>query len=356
LLHKPRRNAEPYGKAADDVMEVVYRSLGAKRRQVLQGPRRGLDNAILSLPGGRVMILTTDPVSMIPALGPKTSAWLSVHLIASDYTTSGAAPEYASFTFNFPAATDPSARDSYLEYVGEACEDIGVSIVAGHTGSYPGADFTVIGGGTMFGLAERGTYVDPSMARKGDLILMTKGAAIEAAASLANSFPRFTRKVLGDSLAAKARGLVGSCSTVKDALTAASVGLGEGRVSSMHDATEGGVLGAMDEMAAACEKSFVVDPCEIPITPEATGVCSAFGLDPLRTMGEGALLLTCARKSVAELKDSLSAARLQVAEIGEVRVGSGLILSERGKKQERYSPGPEEYWGAYHRAMLRRLR
>jgi hydrogenase maturation factor len=356
MPQKPSTNIEHYGKAPNDIMEVAYHNLGARRRGVLRGPKRGLDNAVLSIPGGKVMILTTDPVSMIPALGSKTSAWLSVHLIASDYTTSGAGPEYASFTFNFPLAMDTRDRDSYLKNVGRACEEIGVSIVAGHTGSYPGADFTVIGGGTMFGLAERGAYVDPSMARKGDLILMTKGAAIEAAASLANSFPKFTRRKLGPSLAAKARALVASCSTVKDAKTASSVGLGQGRVSSMHDATEGGVLGAMDEMAAACGNSFVVDVDKIPVAPEARGACTAFGLDPLRTMGEGALILTCGRGSVAELEDTLSHSGIPVSRIGEVRSGSGLILAGSGGKQERYSPGPDGYWAAYHEAVRRRLR
>lgn len=356
MAEKLLKGAEPYGKASDDTMDVVYRSLGARRSQVLRGPGRGLDNAMLLLPGGKVMILTTDPVSLIPSLGAKLSAWLSVHLIASDYTTSGTTPEFASFTFNFPAAIDPRGRDSYLESVGKACKDLGVSIVAGHTGSYPGADFTVIGAGTMFGLAERGAYVDPSMARKGDTILMTKWAAIEATASLANSFPRFTRKVLGDSLAAKARRAVASCSTVRDAMVAVSVGIGEGRVSSMHDATEGGVLGAMDEMAAASGKAFVVDPGEIPVAPESRRVCAAFGLDPLRTMGEGALILTCGRRSVADLENSLARSGIPVTKIGEVRSGSGLILSLGKERHQRYSPGPDGYWTAYHGAMGRGLR
>jgi hydrogenase maturation factor len=344
-----------YGKVPNDVMNIVYRNLGAKRRQVLRGPKRGLDNAVLSLPGGKVMILTTDPVSMIPALGSKMSAWLSVHLIASDYTTSGTSPEFASFTFNFPVEMKSSERKSYLENVGMACKEIGVSIIAGHTGSYPGADFTVIGGGTMFGVAERGAYVDSSMAREGDLILMTKGAAIEATASLASSFPRVTEKALGGSLAKKARALMTSCSTVRDALAAASVGLGEGGVTSMHDATEGGVLGAMDEMAFACGKSFVVDPHEIPIAPEARGVCSTFGLDPLRTMGEGALILTCSRTSVAALEDSLAHAEIPVAMVGIVQSGSGLVLSESGKKRKRYIPGPDEYWAAYDTGVRKGL-
>ena len=237
MVRGPRRGTGVFGKAPAETMEgVVYRNLGKPRSEVLLGPRKGLDNAVIALPGGKALILTADPVSMMPGLGPKTSAWLSVHLIASDYTTCGSSPQFASFTFNFPPAVGRSGRSSYLKEIGRACADLGVSIVAGHTGSYPGASLTVIGGGTMFGLARRGAYVDPSMAREGDAILMTKGAAIEATASLSNSFPNYTAEKVGGPLSRKARGLVGSCSTVKDALSAASAGLGPRGVSSMSRA------------------------------------------------------------------------------------------------------------------------
>ena len=349
------RHVEPLGKISARTMEeVVYRNLGAKRGEVLTGPRKGLDNAVVSLPGNRVLIVTADPVSMIPGLGAKTSAWLSVHLIASDYTTSGTKPRFATFTFNFPPAMRTSDRESYLREIGRSCKDLGISIVAGHTGSYPGASLTVIGGGTMFGFARKEGYVDSSMASRGDAILMTKGAAIEAAASLANSFPRYTTQMVGVSLSRRARGLVTSCSTVEDALVAASVGLGGEGISSMHDATEGGVLGALDEMASACGKSFIVEPGDIPVLPEASAVCSAFGLDPFRTMAEGSLLLTCLPAAVGELRGLLSRAGIPATEIGTVGEGRGLWLSGRAGGRRRFKPDPDGYWAAYERASRQR--
>lgn len=309
-----------------------------------------MDNAAVSLSDGRVLLITADPVSMVPGLGAKTSAWLSVHLIASDYTTSGARPQFAAFTFNFPPEVGAKERGAYLRELGRASKELGVSIVAGHTGSYPGAALTVIGGGTMFGVAPAGGYVDPSMARPGDVVLMTKGAAIEATLSLASSFPRQTAEKVGAQLARKARGLVGSCSTVKDALAASSVGLGAGGVTSMHDATEGGVLGALDEMASASGRSFEVDPEAIPVSPEASAVCSAFGLDPLRTMGEGALLLTCDPAGAAGVRRALARGGLAVAEVGRVKSGRGLWLGGGGGRASRFEAAPDEYWAAYDRA------
>ncbi|MDG6898248.1 MAG: AIR synthase, partial [Nitrososphaerota archaeon] len=78
------------GKLDPAAMEkIVYRSLGKKSSSVVVGPARGFDNAVIGAGGRRRMIVTTDPVSIIPSAGMENSAWLSVHLVASDYATSG---------------------------------------------------------------------------------------------------------------------------------------------------------------------------------------------------------------------------------------------------------------------------
>lgn len=334
--------------------DVVYRNLGARSPRIRFGPGRGFDNAVVSLGGGRVMILTVDPVSAIQTLGMKLSAWLSVHLIASDYTASGADPELATFSYNFPGEMTSGEREEYLRSVGDECRILGVSIIGGHTGTYPGGGYTVIGVGSMLGFSSEGRYVTPSMARAGDSILMTKTAAIEATATLARSFPNFVDSRVGRTRATRARRMTSLCSTVLDALAARRVGLGGDGVSSMHDATEGGVLGGLEEMAAASSKSFVVEVDEIPVSPEAVGVCSSFGVDPVRTMGEGSLLITCNRTRVLELKRLMRRASIPVARIGEVRDGSGLLLRQ-GHVVRRYSPGPDKYWKAYAAAVIRKL-
>jgi len=336
--------------------KVVYRSLGAESPRVIAGPGAGLDNAVVSVGGRKVLVITTDPVSVIPELGPKASAWLSVHLIASDLATSGVPPQFATFDFNFPAQMTAAARKEYLTEIGSACGDLGVSIVAGHTGSYPGAGFTIVGGGVMFGLSESGAYVDPSMAEVGDAVVMTKGAAIEAAAYLANSFPRYTERRIGKRLAGMARTLTGSCSVVKDARVAAGAGLGPSGVTSMHDATEGGVLGGLREMASASAKAFVVKEERFLELEEAAAVCMAFGVDQLRALSEGTLLLTCSFGKADALVRRLRREKIDAEVIGAVRSGSGLWLEGKGRTRSRVRPAPDSYWSAYSRASRSRLR
>lgn len=344
------------GKAGPAFMGVVYSNLGKKSHAFLVGPKKGEDNAVISLWGNRVMILTVDPVSMIPAVGVKLSAWMSVHLIASDYATSGLLPQYATFSFNFPPDLNLRDRERYITSIGTECQELGITIAAGHTGSYPGSDFTVIGAGSMFGFANRGEFVDPSMARPGDAILMTKEAAIEATASLASSFPRWVEAGVGRRAASSARGLIAKCSTVADSVTASRIGLGPHGVTSMHDATEGGVIGALSEMAHASGTAFGIMTKNIPVSREVAAVCNAFGLDPLRSLSEGTLLITCNQGSVGELTEELLDAGIPVAKIGSVRRGDGLWSDDGRGRLSPLSVGRDGYWDAYRKAVRRGLR
>jgi len=340
-----------YGKANEKILDVVYRHLGSPNRAVISGPRRGLDNAFLRLADGSVMVVSTDPISIIPELGVRKSAWLSAHLIASDVVTSGIPPRFASFSLNLPYVLDTSQRAEYVSALGDSCRELGVTIVSGHTGTYPGAGFTVVGGGTMFAFSKEGKYVNPAMARPGDKVLMTKGAAIEATASLSWAFPAFTERKVGRRIAKKGRALIDKCTVVKDASVAGAVGLGRMGVTSMHDATEGGVLGALDEMAEASSKGFDVDRDSILVSEEALAICGAFGIDPLTSLSEGTLLLTCSPSRAGEVKDSLVSAGLPTAEIGSVRSGSGVWLTGRGKRTRRFTPQADGYWRAYNEAL-----
>jgi hydrogenase maturation factor len=358
LLHNQASGGKAiYGKAGAEFLHgTVYPNLGVRRPEVIRGPGRGLDNAVIGIGGRRVMILTVDPVSIIPSLGMKMSAWLSVHLIASDYTTSGLRPEYATFSFNFPPELSDADREEYVRSTGDECRRLGITIAAGHTGSYPGAGFTVIGAGSMFGFVRRGGYVDPSMARPGDAILMTKQAGIEATASLALSFPRHLEGKVGLLIASRARKLIKSCSTVADALTAARIGLGRGGTSSMHDATEGGVLGGLEEMASASGTAFHVDESKIYVSEEVGAVCGAFGLDPLGSLSEGTLLLTCNPERLDDLRQEFDGSGIPIQEIGSVRDGAGLWVTKGGGRPKRIKPGTDRYWAAYRNAVGTGLR
>ncbi len=332
----------------DFLRRVLVRNLGASNKDVIVGPGMGLDNAIISIGHGRVMVVTADPVSIIPSVGMEDSAWLTVHEIASDLLTSGVKPQFAVLDYNLPPSLEMDEFERYVKALGKECAALGVAIVGGHTGKYPGADFSVVGGGMMMGIAGSSEYVTPGMVRTGDDIVMTKGSAIEATAVLSRAFPQKVEKELGKRVARAARGYFRLCSTVEDATVAASVGL-RSAVTSMHDATEGGVYGALYELAQSSRRTLKVDRERMLLSDVSERVCGMFGLDPMLTISEGTLIITCRPQASPEVVRRLSVKGIAAAVVGRAgqRARARLLVSSRGATGEYVPPKHDPYWAAY---------
>jgi hydrogenase expression/formation protein HypE len=339
------------GKVDRDFLgRVLLKNTGAKRRSVIVGPGMGLDNAVVSVGPGRVLVVTSDPLSIVPSIGMKDSAWLSVHEIASDLTTSGVSPQFAVLDYNLPPSLSPQDFEEYAVAVSDECRALGVSIIGGHSGRYPGSGFTVVGGGMMMSLAEDRAYVTPKMIRGGDDLVMTKGAAIEATAVLARSFAQRTERLVGSRLASRAASYLRRCSTVEEALAAATLGLGADGVTAMHDATEGGVLGGLYELAQTCGRTLRVEREMVEVSEESRSVCEAYGIDPLVTISEGTLLIACAPERTKRLLGALASRRIKGFKIGSVGgKGARLALSEGGSQRSYRPPKLDPYWEVYAR-------
>jgi hydrogenase expression/formation protein HypE len=319
----------------------------------VSAPGVGLDTAAIKLADGSVMVLTTDPISYIPEIGPEKSAWMSVNHLASDFTTSGIDPEYALFDYNFPATLSERDLERYLRAVGRSCDDLGISIVGGHTGTYPGAGLTVIGAGVLVGTGEEDRYISASMARPGDDLFLTKGAGIEAAAILSVSFPERIMSTLGNRRLEEGRSLVVETGSVVEARLAASIGTGPRGVTSMHDVSEGGVLGGVAELAKASGNVISVEPGKIFVPRPVREICSVFKLDPLRTLGGGALLITCRPGSAGRLASTLKRGGVPMFKIGRVeKKGEGsVILSGSSPEPKVGEDYRDRYWEVYTRGI-----
>jgi len=345
------------GKVAPGVFaSLIAPRLGAARPEVLSGPGSGRDAAIVRVGAGRVMVLTTDPLSYVPALGPERSAWLACHLLASDLWTTGIPPAYVSVDFNLPPEMSDETFAAYLSAMSEEWAQLEVAVVTGHTGRYEGCGLTIIGGATLIGLGDEGRYVTAAMAAPGDRVLVTKGCAIETAAVAAALFPRRLATRLDEAAITALRALASQVSVVADCRAALRVGVRERGVSAMHDATEGGIIGGLVELAQACGHDLRIDGNRIPLAAEVRVACELFGVDPWTTLAEGALLLAVKPPFVAAALASLAEDSIVAAEIGEVVRGSGRLwlTGADGTVTTLDAPPADPYWDAYSRAVSER--
>src|SRR6266542_3035320 len=250
--------AEPrLGKATAELFEqVILRRLGAKDPDVLVGPEHGVDVGVVRVADGVAMALTADPVFVVPAYGWDRAAWFAVHILASDAATSGLSLRW-------------------------------IAVVTGHTARYEGCAWPMVGGAVCMAAGPEDRYVTPKMARPGDAIVVTKGAAIEATALFAATFPERLARGLGEDVVKAADALFERMTVVPEAAVAREFGLRNEGVTSMHDATEGGVLGGLTEVASASGVGMRVEQARIPLRPEVRTVCAHVGMDPYTSISEG---------------------------------------------------------------------
>ena len=331
--------------------ETVLGRLGAADPEVLAGPRAGVDIGVLRVAPGVVMAVTTDPVFLLPSLGWEQAAWFAVHILASDAATSGLPLRAMSVDLNLPAElSDHDLATLWQAYAG-ACEELGIAVVSGHTGRYAGCAWPMVGGATCLALGPEDSYITPTMARPGDRVVVTKGAAIEATALLAMSFPDRLRNQVGTDTLAAAQRLVRSMTVVPEARAAAAYGVRDAGVTAMHDATEGGVLGGLYEVAEASGVGLRINQSAIPIRPEVAAVCAAAGIDPYFAISEGTLVATVRSQHAEGLLAALAKANITAADVGEVLTAGAArtILDADGREVPLTPPRLDPYWEAFAR-------
>jgi hydrogenase expression/formation protein HypE len=330
--------------------KVILEHLGARHDDILIGPQHGVDVGVVRVAPGVAMALTTDPIFIVPAYGWERAAWFAVHILASDASTSGLPLRYMTADLNLPPELSDEDLATMWTAYSEACEDLGIAVITGHTGRYDGCAWPMVGGAACIAIGPDDAWVTPTMASPGDRIVVTKGAAIEATALFGATFPDRLAAGVGAEIARAADALFDQMTVVPEARIAAEFGLREAGVTAMHDATEGGVLGGLTEVAAASNVGMRVELDAIPVRPEVRAVCDHVGMDPYIAISEGTLIATVRREHAAGYLSALSERGIEAALIGEcTEAEQGLTVVGDGQERPLQHPGLDPFWAAFGR-------
>lgn len=332
--------------------EILYPKQGRNRKEVVKGPKFGVDTAVIDLGNGNGLATSSDPLSLIPSLGLKESAWLSVHLLANDMATTGFAPQYAQFVLNLPADFPLDSFKEYWNHIHTFCDAIGVAITGGHTAQVPGQQSTTPGGGTMFLQAPLGEIITSDGAEPGNKIVITKQSALAASSILAMSFPETVIEKCGKEIYKQGCENFYRTSSLKDGVAAAEAVALKTELKAMHDVTEGGLLGGIAEMAEASGCGFRVDGGKLPVGQAARRICELFEIDHRVCVGAGSMIMAVSSGKENVLVDHLKNNGIPAVIAGEwTSAGEGTILVEYGEEKTFEFDGSDPYWNAFFGAM-----
>ncbi len=321
------------GKLKNSRLEDMLDKLPKCREDVLIRPKIGEDCSAIDS-GGRALVLTADPITA--AEGGEGE--LAIAVCANDVASSGA--ELIGFMLTILAP--PNTTDDEIEEVilsaGRAAEKLGAEILGGHTERTSSVNKLIVSA-VAIGTSEKESLVTSSGAKAGDYLYMSKYAAIEGTYILLNTLSDKDFRELFDDLSSlselninlenkkfgksdvrndviKLRKILTEfLGDMLSVMKEGDIGIQAG-VSSMHDVTEGGILGAIYEMALASGVGCEVDIEKIPILEVTRKISEEKGIDPLRLIGSGSMLMAIPPRKSIILEELCRKVNLPITKIG----------------------------------------
>jgi len=320
-----KKKTLPIGKLPMELLDEMLKKHPAEGQRVLVGAGIGKDAAVIDW-GEKCLVAKTDPITFVTdAIG-----YYAVNINANDVVCAGARPMWFLATLLLPEGqTDKELVDRIFAQISKACRDLGIGLVGGHTEITYGIDRPIVVG-QMLGEAFRNRIVRPDRIEIGDLVLLSKGIAVEGVSILAREKEAEVRELFGDKFVKRCQDFLyrPGISVVQDALLAMEAG----DVHAFHDPTEGGLATGLWELAKAGLVGMEIDVSQIHVFDEARKLCEHFGLDPLGVIASGALLMVASPVDADHIVKKLRDHRIECNVIGEViSPEKGVLLLEHGK-------------------------
>lgn len=323
------------GKVSESVLKrSILKEIKTKRDEVLVGAGVGEDCAILALKEDEVFIISTDPITGTT----KDIGKLAVHITVNDLASSGAEPIGILLSVLLPERVREAHIKEMMQQVSMTCRELNIQIMGGHTEVTKAVNQAIITV-TGVGKAKKDDYITTNGAKVGQDIVISKWIGLEGTSILAKEKEEELLARFTSSFIEGAKNFDHYISIVPEAAIAKKF-----CVSAMHDITEGGVFGALWEVAESANVGLEVDIKKIPIKQETVEVCEFFGLNPYCLISSGSLIMVT--DNGHDLVRELENIGINSCVIGKITAGNDKLIINNGEKRYLESPKSDELYKA----------
>lgn len=270
------------GKVPEAVLKrSILKQVHNRRDEVLVGPGVGEDCAILQLKEDETFIVSTDPIT-----GAKEDVGkLAVHITANDIASSGGELIGIMVTALLPPRTREAHIKNIMADIETECAKLNMQVLGGHTEITDAVNRPVLTV-TGIGKGKKDQLFSEKNIKPHQDVVVSKWIGLEGTSILAKEKEEELSTKYPSHLINTAKGFDQYLSIVKEAATAVKSGVG-----AMHDVTEGGIFGALWEMAEGAGVGLKIDLKKIPIKQETVEICEFFRVSPYELISSGSLLM-----------------------------------------------------------------
>jgi len=307
------------GKLPPELLREILANQANLPSEVRLGPALGEDACAIDVPKG-TLIAAADPITL-------TGSDVGAHAVlinANDVAVMGVRPRWFLAVVLLPTGTRECDVRALFDSMRTALEDVGATLVGGHTEVSDAVDQPIVVG-QMMGFSADRRFLRTGGVRAGDSIVQAGFAPVEAAAVLAAEMDARLDAVDPNLLALAQQAVARPGISVVDAALLAT----DAGATALHDPTEGGLSAGLHELADASGIQIRVDEGAVLWFEPGCAVCGALGADPWGALASGALLAGFASDRAADAVRRLEDRGIPARVIGEAVPGSGVLQSDR---------------------------
>lgn len=265
------------------------------------------------------ILISSDPITG----AVENTGELAIKINANDICAAGGEPVLVTFTLLAPPNTTLSEIKKIMLSAEKEAERNNLEIVGGHT-EFTDAVNRIVVSVTIIGKTDK--HITANSAKVDDTIIITKTIGIEGTAILAEDCQDKLKEFLTEEELIQAKMLAESISINKEATIAKNFD-----INAMHDITEGGVFGAITEMAEASGIGAHIDVKKIKINEVTKKICDALEVNPYRLISSGSLIISTPEPQ--KVLEAFSDSGIEAGIIGTF-TGATEVIADFGDKKE----------------------
>jgi hydrogenase expression/formation protein HypE len=319
---------------ASQLKEIIFNNIKKKRKEFLNSPGIGDDCAAIDL-GEKVCYISSDPITgAVSEIGK-----LAVNITCNDLATTGVEPMGIMVTILAPPSTSIEDLKNIMVDMETECAILNIDILGGHTEITDAVNKIIISV-TGLGFGTKAHYEDKKEILEGDIILLTKGIGIEGTAIISYEKEEELKAVLSQEEINCAKSMMDLTSVVKEGLLSSKLSKG------MHDVTEGGLLGAVWEVAELSKLGVTIYREQLNVSEVTHKICDYYKIDPLKLISSGSMIIVVSPKNKDELLDKLMSNEIPTFEIGSFTkdVQEKFIYNSKDQRSNISEPESDELY------------
>ena len=310
----------------------VWKQMRTKRDEVRMGAGEGDDCALFSLGDGR------EPAISVYTVEGENMVKHAVHGAANAVAASGAEPLAVFFSMLLPETIQEACIQDMMVKLEEVCSGLHIQAAGDNiriTKAVKSPILTVTGIGAWPGA----DAVSVKRIKPGQDIVVSKWIGLEGTAILARERQTELLEKYPLRWMEEAKEFDRFLSIVPEAATAVKSG-----VCAMHGVAEGGIFGALWELAEGAGVGLDIDLGEIPIKQETIEICEFFEINPYCLLSGGSLLMIA--DNGYDLVRDLAREHISAAVIGKTTDSKDRVVRKEEERRFLERPKPDELYKA----------